>query len=91
MNPMIKQEAMQDAIYVMSSRVQPAVDDISSAIAKVTSLLDHGTWSGPAAQSWIDEWTSVYKLVISLLNEMPGAERQVIQDAPLRAGRTPGR
>jgi len=79
-NEYLIQQAVESASYDMYSRVQPAVDAITAAINKVRPLLDHGTWSGPAAQDWISQWISQHNRVLNLLAEMPGAELKVISD-----------
>lgn len=85
MNMMIVQQAVDDASQSMYGQVQPAVEAIHAAIEKVQPLLDHGTWSGSAAQEWIDGWMAQYKTVLNLLAEMPGIERQVVSAAMTRA------
>lgn len=87
-NQYIIQQAVDDANYDMYNRVQPAVEALSAAFKKVQPLLDHGTWSGPAAEKWIREWMSQYKAVLKLLGDMPGAERKVVSDARAHAEAT---
>lgn len=60
------------------AKVQAAADAIQAAIAKVTPLLNSGTWQGPEATSWIGDWQSFYKGVQSCLNSLPAAEAQAV-------------
>lgn len=71
-------EARQAASEDMG-RAVAAGEAISALIKNVQPFLSSGTWSGPAADSWMGEWNSFYGQLLRMLNELPAAQAAVVK------------
>lgn len=54
-----------------------AGDAIAGLIKAVRPFLNAGTWSGPAADSWMGDWDNFYGRLLRMLQELPAAQATV--------------